>query len=94
MRNKLLVLLCLALCVSAANAELAPETVGSETLAEPGKNWVLGKSRRGAYVYDADTGEMQAVYCQPLAKFQPLLSRASKPYADHSTNPNSTTAIV
>jgi methylamine dehydrogenase heavy chain len=61
MPDKLLVFLCLALCASFASAELAPETVGKETLGEPGENWVIGKTRRAAYIFDADSGEMQGL---------------------------------
>ena len=61
MRNTLLVSICLALCAGPVSAQLAPETVGTETLGEPGKNWVVGKTRRAAYIFDADTGEMQGL---------------------------------
>ena len=61
MHNKILVSLYLALVASAAVAELTPETVGRETLGEPGDNWVVGKTRQAAYIYDAESGEMQGL---------------------------------
>ena len=30
-------------------------------MSEPGKNWFVGKSRNGGYIYDADTGEMHGL---------------------------------
>jgi methylamine dehydrogenase heavy chain len=30
-------------------------------MSEPGKNWIIGKTRNGGYIYDADTGEMQGL---------------------------------
>jgi methylamine dehydrogenase heavy chain len=56
-----LVPLYLLICASTANAQLAPELVGTETLGDPGENWVVGKARQAAYIYDADTGEMQGL---------------------------------
>lgn len=42
-------------------SQVAPEEVGAETLGEPGKNWIIGNTRNGAYIYDADSGEMQGL---------------------------------
>ncbi len=61
MRTSVLVSLCLALLLPPANAELAPELVGRETMGEPGKNWFVAKTRNGGYIYDADTGEMHGL---------------------------------
>ena len=61
MRAKVTLFLLLALCAPLATAQIAPETVGNETLQAPGKNWFLGKSWGAGYIFDADTGEMQGL---------------------------------
>lgn len=52
---------CLALWSASAWSQVAPEQVGTETLPEPGKNWIISNTRSGAYIYDADSGEMQGL---------------------------------
>ena len=42
-------------------SQIAPEEIGSETLPDPGKNWIIGNTRNGAYIFDADSGEMQGL---------------------------------
>lgn len=54
--SALLVLMC-----QSAWPQIAPEQVTSETLPEPGKNWIIGNTRNGAYIWDADSGEMQGL---------------------------------
>jgi len=61
MRVVILVASCLTLWAQNAQSQIAPELVAAETLGEPGKNWVIGKTNRGAYIYDADSGEMQGL---------------------------------
>lgn len=41
-----------------AYAQLPPETIGSETMADPGENWFIAKTRDGAYVWNANEGQM------------------------------------
>ena len=53
--------LCLMLWASSAWSQIAPEQVGTETMPEPGKNWIISNTRNGAYIYDADSGEMQGL---------------------------------
>lgn len=61
MRVIILVASCLVLWAPVAQSQIAPELVGSETMGEPGKNWIIGKTRNGGYIYDADSGEMQGL---------------------------------
>ena len=42
-------------------SQIAPEQIGSDTLPEPGKNWIIGNTRNGAYIFDADSGEMKGL---------------------------------
>jgi methylamine dehydrogenase heavy chain len=43
----------------AANAQVAPETVGQEKLSAPQDSWFLIKAWDAAYLFDSNTGEMQ-----------------------------------
>ena len=61
MRVVVFITLGLTLWSPFARSQLAPEQAGVETLPELGKNWVIGNTRNGAYIYDADTGEMQGL---------------------------------
>ncbi len=61
MRVIILVTSCLALWAPIAQSQIVPELVGSETMSEPGENWIIGKTRNGGYIYDADSGEMQGL---------------------------------
>jgi methylamine dehydrogenase heavy chain len=61
MRVILLAASCLLLWAQPLHAQLAPELVGTATMSDPGKNWIMGRTRNGAYIYDADTGEMQGL---------------------------------
>ncbi len=58
------VITCLAASLflqSAAFAQLAPETVGTTTMPDPGTNWFIAKTSNGAYVWDAESGEMHGL---------------------------------
>jgi len=49
----------LLLAVTAANAQIQPQTMGpTETLPSPGENWFITVARGGAFIFDATTGEM------------------------------------
>jgi len=61
MRATILTALSLLLLVPTAQAQIPPETVGSETMAPPEDNWFISKSGRGGYIYDAETGEMHGL---------------------------------
>ena len=61
MRVIVLVTSCLLLWAPHAWSQIAPEQVGTATLPEPGENWIAGVTRMGAYIYDADTGDMQGL---------------------------------
>lgn len=55
-------LLCLAIAVPIANAQIQPQTVRpSETMSDPGPNWFIAHSREAGYVIDATTGEVQGL---------------------------------
>lgn len=52
-------LICLALGVPAADAQIQPQTMGpTETMQDPGENWFITVARGGGFVFDATTGEM------------------------------------
>ncbi len=61
MRATILTALSLLLLVPTAQAQIPPETVGSETMAPPEDNWFISKSRTAGYIYDAETGEMHGL---------------------------------
>lgn len=62
MRRITLLTLCLSVAFPAANAQIAPQTVRPpETMADPGANWVIVKTREAGYIYDASTGDMQGL---------------------------------
>lgn len=61
MRAMTLAALTLPAFLSVANAQLAPETIGSETMPDPGDNWFIAKTSDGAYVWDGASGEMQGL---------------------------------
>jgi methylamine dehydrogenase heavy chain len=61
MRVIVLVTSCLLLWAPHTWSQIAPEQVGTATLPEPGENWIAGITRMGAYIYDADTGDMQGL---------------------------------
>lgn len=61
MRIIILVASCLTLWAQSAQSQIAPELVGSETMGDPGKNWIMGITNNGGYIYDADSGEMQGM---------------------------------
>lgn len=61
MRVIILVASCLTLWAQSAQSQITPELVGADTMGDPGKNWVIGKTRNGGYIYDADSGEMQGL---------------------------------
>jgi hypothetical protein len=61
MRVIILAASCMALWSASSSAQVAPEQVGTETMPAPGKNWFIGKTRNGGYIYDADTGEMKGL---------------------------------
>lgn len=60
-------LVCLALAIPVANAQIQPQTVQpAETMSDPGTNWFMAISGNaigggGAYIFDATTGEMQGL---------------------------------
>ena len=61
MRVIILLASCLALLPQTVVADVAPEQVTRETMPAPGKNWFLGKTHYGGYIYDADSGEMHGL---------------------------------
>ena len=61
MRVIVLGMSCLLFWAPSAWSQLAPEQVGTATLPEPGENWIAGITRMGAYIYDADSGDMQGL---------------------------------
>lgn len=61
MRVIVLITSCLLLWVPQAWSQLAPETASVATLPEPGKNWIAGVTNAGAYIYDAESGDMQGL---------------------------------
>lgn len=46
---------------SLANAQLTPDQIGQETMSDPGPNWFISKTGEGAYIFDAESGEMQGL---------------------------------
>lgn len=66
MRVITLTALCLTLSLPGlptklAFAQIQPETISVETMAVPGENWIVAKTRNGAYVYDAGNGDMHGL---------------------------------
>jgi len=54
--------LCLTLAVSAANAQIQPQTMQpNETMPEPGENWIMSVTSNAGYIFDASSGEMQGL---------------------------------
>jgi len=54
--------LCLTLAASLANAQIQPQTMQpSETMAEPGENWIMTVTRNAGYIFDASNGEMHGL---------------------------------
>jgi len=54
--------LCLMLAVSAANAQIQPQTIQpSETMVDPGENWIMSVTDTAAYVFDASNGDMHGL---------------------------------
>ena len=62
MRVITITLLCLAIAMPMANAQIQPQTVQpTETLQGPGENWFISVARGGGRIFDATTGEMQGL---------------------------------
>ena len=53
--------LCMMLISALANAQLTPDQIGQETMSDPGPNWFISKTSQGAYIFDAESGEMQGL---------------------------------
>ena len=54
--------LCLTLAVSVANAQIQPQTMQpSETMADPGENWIMTVTDDAGYIFDAANGEMHGL---------------------------------
>lgn len=53
--------MCLALLSSTTNAQVKPDRAMSQTMAAPGENWFIAMTYKGAYIYDADTGDMHGL---------------------------------
>ncbi|MCY4264714.1 MAG: amine dehydrogenase large subunit, partial [Gammaproteobacteria bacterium] len=47
--------------LSAASAQITPEEISIETMADPGPNWFISKSEMGGYIFDAESGEMKGL---------------------------------
>lgn len=75
MRVTLVTALSVTLSLTVTSAQLQPQTVGRETMSEPGENWFISKTQMGAYIYDGMTGEMQGLLS--LSNYTP----AVEPYA-------------
>jgi len=78
MRVITLIALCLTLSSPIANAQIQPEQISLETMAEPGENWFMTKTRAGAFIWDGNTGEMQGLISLAgflTAAVQPNFSR-------------------
>lgn len=58
---RLLLSLLLATMTSLVMAQIPPEEISVETLSEPGTNWFISKTGNGAYIFDAESGEMQGL---------------------------------
>ncbi|MCG8413151.1 MAG: hypothetical protein MI746_02930 [Pseudomonadales bacterium] len=58
---------CLTLAIaslsimSVVSAQITPEEISVETMPEPGANWFISKTGNGAYIFDAESGEMQGL---------------------------------
>ncbi len=44
-----------------AAAQITPEEISVETMDSPGSNWFISKTGNGAYIFDAESGEMQGL---------------------------------
>ena len=44
-----------------AVAQITPEEISVETMPQPGPNWFISKTGNGAYIFDAESGEMQGL---------------------------------
>ncbi len=44
-----------------AAAQITPEEITVETMDSPGENWFISKTGNGAYIFDAESGEMQGL---------------------------------
>ena len=42
-------------------AQITPEEITVETMDAPGSNWFISKTGNGAYIFDAESGEMQGL---------------------------------
>ena len=55
-------LLCLAIAMPTANAQIQPQTMQpTETMQGPGENWFISLARGGGRIFDATTGEMHGL---------------------------------
>jgi methylamine dehydrogenase heavy chain len=71
-------LLCLAIAIPAAHAQISPQTVQpSETMQEPGVNWFMSVTRNAGYIFDASTGDMHGLISisRQTAAVQPSTAR-------------------
>ena len=59
--SNLAVALTASSLVTVASAQITPEEISVETMAEPGSNWFISKTGNGAYIFDAESGEMQGL---------------------------------
>ena len=64
-KGRFLARLALAISTSSvlavASAQITPEEISVETMPDPGANWFISKTGNGAYIFDAESGEMQGL---------------------------------
>jgi methylamine dehydrogenase heavy chain len=71
-------LLCLAFSIPQAFAQIQPQTVQpTETMSDPGANWIVAQAGNAGYVFDATTGEMQGLIsiADQSPGFRPSMAR-------------------
>jgi methylamine dehydrogenase heavy chain len=54
-------LFLIVLIPALAVAQITPEEISVETMDSPGSNWFISKTGNGAYIFDAESGEMQGL---------------------------------
>lgn len=64
--------LALTLIAPLAAAQITPEELTVETMAEPGPNWFISKTGNGGYIFDATNGEMQGMLS--LSRYTPAVA--------------------
>lgn len=69
---RLLLSLILVAATSLAQAQITPEELTVETMGVPGTNWFISKTGNGAYIFDAENGEMQGLLS--LSRYSPAVT--------------------